>query len=426
MGGQGFGEGCEVMDLREMNQVVSLDVTKKLVRVAAGMQWPGLIDALRGSGSGLTIRQKQTGADEMTIGGAVAVNMHGRGLGMAPFIDDLEELQVVIADGSLLRCSRDENMDLFSRVVGGYGCFGIVVEVTLRLVPLRNYRRDVTMISADRVVHWLTSQQKKGGIYGDFQFQIDPADEGFLRDGISACYFPDENGGEHPDFSRERPELDSGRIEKLLALAHSNPGEAFRQYTAHYSATDGCHYTGDEMQLSAYPTGYHARMDGCSPGSEMISELYIPRSRLEDFLGYAAVFLRQQRAQVIYGTVRLIERDAESALAWARQPWACIVFNLHVDHSRAGLDKARREFRGLIDLALQQGGTFYLTYHRWATRRQLLQAYPQLPQWLERQSEQDPEKIWGSDWLRNLRETLAKMPRQWAKITPQRDWHGAF
>ena len=62
---------------------------------------------------------------------------------------------------------------------------------------------------------------------------------------------------------------------------------------------------------------------------------------------------------VIYGTIRLIERDDESVLAWAREPWACVVFNLHVDHSPEGLGKAQRDFRRLIERAA-------------AVRRQLL------------------------------------------------------
>lgn len=33
------------------------------------------------------------------------------------------------------------------------------------------------------------------------------------------------------------------------------------------------------------------------------------------------------------GTIRLIERDDETFLAWARQPYACVIFNLHVVHT---------------------------------------------------------------------------------------------
>ena len=86
---------------------------------------------------------------------------------------------------------------------------------------------------------------------------------------------------------------------------------------------------------------------------------------------------RTHQTPVIYGTVRLIERDDETELAWAREPWACIVFNLHVDHTPERIACAADAFRRLIDRALAYGGSYYLTYHRWATREQVQAAYPQ-------------------------------------------------
>ena len=68
---------------------------------------------------------------------------------------------------------------------------------------------------------------------------------------------------------------------------------------------------------------------------------------------------RRHEMNVIYGTIRLIERDDESVLAWAREPWACVVINLHVDHSPEGLGRAQTDFRRLIESAA-------------AARRQLL------------------------------------------------------
>jgi hypothetical protein len=107
---------------------------------------------------------------------------------------------------------------------------------------------------------------------------------------------------------------------------------------------------------------------------------------------------------VIYGTVRLIERDDETVLAWAREPWACIVFNLHVDHTPEGLARAADAFRRLIDRALAHGGSFYLTYHRWATREQVEAAYPQFVEFLREKRRSDPEERFQSDWYRHYRE----------------------
>ena len=134
----------------------------------------------------------------------------------------------------------------------------------------------------------------------------------------------------------------------------------------------------------------------------MIAELYVPRDRLADFLAAAACELRRLEADVVYGTVRLVERDDETLLAWAREPWACIVFNLHVEHDRAGLERAATAFRCLNDLALVRGGSFYLTYHRWATRAQLAAAYPRLAEFLRAKRAHDPDELFQSDWYRWL------------------------
>jgi hypothetical protein len=61
---------------------------------------------------------------------------------------------------------------------------------------------------------------------------------------------------------------------------------------------------------------------------------------------------RRHGVQLIYGTIRLIERDEESVLAGCA-PWACTVMNLHVDHSEDGVRQAADHFRRLIDHAIE-------------------------------------------------------------------------
>ncbi|MDZ4858067.1 MAG: FAD-dependent oxidoreductase, partial [Candidatus Hydrogenedentes bacterium] len=110
MGGQQFGAGTILCDTASFDAVLSLDVEHGLVEVEAGITWPKLVADLHrlqpGSAAPWTIAQKQTGADRLSIGGAVAANIHGRGLVMRPFIGDIEELSVVTADGARARCSR--------------------------------------------------------------------------------------------------------------------------------------------------------------------------------------------------------------------------------------------------------------------------------------------------------------------------------
>jgi FAD/FMN-containing dehydrogenase len=111
---------------------------------------------------------------------------------------------------------------------------------------------------------------------------------------------------------------------------------------------------------------------------------------------------------VIYGTIRLVERDVESFLPWARQSSACVIFNLHTPHTPVGLAQSADTFRRLIDLAIERGGSYYLTYHRHARRDQVLASHPGLPDMLRKKREYDPDERFQSDWYRWYRDLLTR------------------
>ena len=130
----------------------------------------------------------------------------------------------------------------------------------------------------------------------------------------------------------------------------------------------------------------------------------MPLPSLADFMDAAARELRDRQANVIYGTIRLIEQDDETFLNWARQPYACIVFNLHVEHTDAGIAHTADALRALIDLATERGGSYFLTYNKFATGEQLARCYPQFSEFLAKQREYDPKGVFSSDWVRAYRE----------------------
>jgi FAD/FMN-containing dehydrogenase len=410
MGGQQFAEGHALVDMRGMGKVLGMDHGRGLVTAEAGITWPALIEGYLGMQRAAApaeeprwgIAQKQTGADDLTLGGALAANAHGRGLTMPPIVADVESFRIVNPQGHLLQCSRSEHADLFSLAIGGYGLFGIITDVTLRLVPRVPLRRVVRMIDIDDAVNAARRRVEAGFTYGDFQFDIDPGSREFLTKGVFSCYEP-VSGAVPPAHVTELSPQD---WERLLLLAHTDKPAAFMRYAQHYLATDGQVYWSDTHQLGTYLDGYHDRIDAAlgSPCrcSEMISELYVPHERLIDFLHAAARTLAGRGADVIYGTIRLIRQDSETFLPWARKDQACVIFNLHVRHTPEGIAHAADSFRALIDLAIERSGSFFLTYHRWATRDQLLSAYPQMPEFLARKRALDPAGTLWSDWYAGI------------------------
>jgi FAD/FMN-containing dehydrogenase len=262
------------------------------------------------------------------------------------------------------------------------------------------------LIDAEDLARRFAERIADGFLYGDFQYSIDERSPDFMRHGVFSCYEPtDSTEAVGADKS-----LGGEDWLKLLRLAYTDRSQAFARYAEYYLSTNGQTYWSDTNQLSAYLPNYAQKVhsDVAGAGSTLsITEIYVPRAHLADFLKEAAQLVRRQESLVIYGTVRLIEKDEESFLAWAKQSYACVIFNLLVAHSPAGIQKAARTFRGLIDLAIARNGSYYLTYHRFASREQLSACYPQFEEFLKLKTKYDPATRFQSDWYLHNRRLFA-------------------
>ena len=411
MGGQQFAHGGISVSSSRLTEIGPLNPDSATVWVQTGVKWPKLVEWLRAEQEGLadelTIIQKQTGADEMTLGGALSSNIHGRVLNRRPIIADIEAFYLTRATGDRVRCSRGENAELFSAAIGGYGLFGVVDSILLRLEPRRQVIRRVREIGVGDVIPALEDQICRGATYGDFQYMTDENSPDFMAKGILSTYTPAGRAVAAPD---DQVGLSTEDWVRLYALAHTAKSQAYAEYANHYLQTDGQIYGSDEHQFSPYlPEAGQtlARKLGWStPASLMISELYVPRDRFGNFMSAARRAVLETGANVVYGTVRLIEAEDESILRWAKQDYACIIFNLLVEHSSQGIDSAKGQFRSLIDCALDEDGCYYLTYHRWARKDQIERAYPEIRQFIDLKAQYDPSGVFDSDWYRSLRGIL--------------------
>jgi len=406
MGGQQFASGGLLLDTSGLDRVLDFDASTGRIRVGAGIQWPALmsryLELQDGRADPWGIRQKQTGADRLSVGGSVSANIHGRVLNDGPLIRDVVALTLVNADGRLVECSRERNPELFGLAVGGYGLFGPIVDVTLQLVPRRKLTRVVELAWLDGIEQAFAQRISDGYLYGDFQFSTDETSKDYLQRGVFSCYRPVDVATPIPDGQLY---MTPERWQELLCHAHTDKARAFAMFSDFYLASGGQVYWSDTHQYSLYLDDYHGELDRrlcpAHPGTEMITELYVPRGRLVPFMERAASILRDNRADLIYGTVRLIRRDDESFLAWARDDFACVIFNLHVEHTATDIAANALTFRALIDAALEECGSYFLTYHRFASAEQVERAYPQFRDFLALKRRYDPARVFASDWYRH-------------------------
>jgi FAD/FMN-containing dehydrogenase len=430
MGGQQFAREGMHIDTRALTRVLGSDPERGLLHIEAGAFWPTIIQASHAvprasasasaGGQGWGIRQKQTGVDEVSLAGSIAANAHGRGLLMQPLVDDIEDITLVDAKGQVQRCNRSQQADLFALVVGGYGLFGLIYSATLRLAPRQRVRRLVDVLDLQDAMAAVRRRVAEGCLFGDFQFVIDPNDPGFLQRGVFACYQPVASGPHQPTEDGSSDLSDDAWL-KLLKLAHDDKALAFKLYAQHYLGTHGNDYWADTMQLSTYIPSYAEYLERSrgAPRAEegiaepkeslVIGEHYVPADQLGPFMQQAAALLRASGGEVIYGTIRAIQRDTTTFLPWAKDDFACVIFNLRTTHTSAGLARTAHNFSALIDLSIRLGGSFFLTYHRHATAQQVQACYPRFAQWLALKRQHDPTELFCSDWYSHYRDAFSTL-----------------
>lgn len=407
MGGQQFVTDGLLIDTRRLDKVLAFDAEHGRIEIESGMQWTQLYDHLlssqRGRRKPWTFAQKPAGADQLTFGGCLSANIHGRGLALPPFIGDIESFKLIDANGDMHHCSRNDKPELFRLAIGGYGLFGVIYSVTLRLVPRRKLERLVELRSVDGLAGAFAERISKGYLYGDFQCALDSKSDEFLRRGVFSC---DRPLPDNTPMSAARKAPSGADGIELMVLAHSDKGAAFQRMLSDQQASSGQVSWSDELQMSPYPSGYHRELERrleARKGSEMIGEFTCEREALEPFMGELRQYALREQVEIVGGSVRLIEQDKESFLAWARKPYACISLHVHIEHSTRGLIRAGDQFRRMIDISLRHGGSWYPTYHKHALRRQMEAAYPQFAEFLKLKRKYDPTEVFQSDWYRHYK-----------------------
>jgi FAD/FMN-containing dehydrogenase len=116
------------------NKFVSFDQDQGILQCQAGVLLSEILDVIVPRGWFLPVTP---GTKLITVGGAIASNVHGKSQHKAGnFSDHLLDIDLMLSDGSLVTCSPTENADLFWMTCGGMGLTGVIVKATMRLIPI--------------------------------------------------------------------------------------------------------------------------------------------------------------------------------------------------------------------------------------------------------------------------------------------------
>jgi hypothetical protein len=126
---------------------ITIDPERRVARVEAGVLWHEVVDAAARCGlAGLQGSSPDVAVAGYTLGGGVSLLSRKHGLAAS----NVRSIEVITADGRLVRTDRENEPDLFWALRGGGGSFGIVTGIELELFPIPEVYAGVLWYPIDR------------------------------------------------------------------------------------------------------------------------------------------------------------------------------------------------------------------------------------------------------------------------------------
>ena len=134
--GRSYGDASLVsenisLDLTRMNRVLQWDPSTGIIEVEPGVTLRQLWQHVIGDGWWPPV---VSGTMFVTMGGAIAMNFHGKNnFAMGPIGDHILEFDLLLSGGDVVVCSRVRNVDLFYAAIGGFGMLGCFTRIVLQM-----------------------------------------------------------------------------------------------------------------------------------------------------------------------------------------------------------------------------------------------------------------------------------------------------
>jgi FAD/FMN-containing dehydrogenase len=374
---------------------IDVDRAARTYRVAAGARWRQVIAALDPPGFSPAVMQSN---HDFGVGGTLSVNAHGWPVPYGPFGATVRSFRLMSASGDVLACSPAENAELFGLVAGGYGLFGVVLDVDVAMVENTLLAPTYELMPAaqvgPRLATGATQDANVRMAYG--RLAVDA--RRFLREALLITFRPTPgapppvaSGGLFVTLSREifRAQIGSDRAKRVRWYAETVAGP---------KASSGI---ASRNRLLNEPV---ANLAGRDRGrTDILHEYFLPADGLEPFLAACRTAILASRQDLLNVTLRYVREDRISRLPYARGDRVAAVMLFSQAMDRADEEDMTAMTQRLIDAALEAGGSFYLPYRLHARRDQVLRAYPRLEEVVARKRHYDPRLLFQNMmWQRYL------------------------
>lgn len=135
--GRCYGDSAlckNILSTLKLNHLLDFDAGKGILTCEAGVTFEEVIKLFIPKGWFMPV---SPGTKFITIGGAIAADIHGKNHhSKGTFSDHVYWMEMITPNGEIVKCSKTENVELFNLTCGGMGLTGLITKVCFQLFPV--------------------------------------------------------------------------------------------------------------------------------------------------------------------------------------------------------------------------------------------------------------------------------------------------
>lgn len=386
-GGQTLYPNGILLDMKPFNHILDFDKASKTITVQSGATWNDIQRHINPHGLALKVSQSQ---NIFTVGGSLSVQAHGLDIRNGGMIESVESLRLLNAKGEIIELSASENRELFHAVIGGYGLFGVILDVTLKLMDDELYEVSVDTFDYTDYTEYFQKRVLGNEATKMHLARISISPENFMEEMYAINYSLADRQDRLGEFSELKEEKMIAAPKLLLGISRLNDEgkELFWTTQKNYvHSIEGKLVSRNNVMRSDSEFMEYNN----STKTEILQEYFVPVDEFEDYIEDLKVLLEKEKDfNLLNVTIRYVSRNDQAVLSYASEDMFSLVLLINQQADADGIAETGRVVRNMIDVTLNHGGTYYLPYYGYPTQKQMARSYPRTDEFFELKDRYDP------------------------------------